>query len=37
VNNGGEYINEWLFDYVWKNKLFGSIKKRHELVHQPTT
>jgi hypothetical protein len=34
VNNGGEYIIDCLIIYL-KNKLFGSVKKLHELMHQP--
>jgi hypothetical protein len=36
VNNGGEYKIYCLIDCV-KNKLFGSVKKPHELMHQPNT
>jgi hypothetical protein len=34
VNNGEEYIIDWLFGCV-KNKLFGRVKKLHERMHQP--
>jgi hypothetical protein len=34
VNNGWEYIIDILITCV-KNKLFGSVKKPHELKHQP--
>jgi hypothetical protein len=34
VNNGREYTVDWLIISV-KNKLFGSVKKPHELMHQP--
>jgi histone-lysine N-methyltransferase SETMAR len=34
VNNGGEYIIDCLNICV-KNKLFGSVKNPHELMHQP--
>jgi hypothetical protein len=36
VNNGGEYIIDCLIICV-KNKLFGSVKKPHERMHQPST
>jgi hypothetical protein len=28
VNNGGDYIIDWLIVYV-KNNLFGSVRKPH--------
>jgi hypothetical protein len=34
MNNGGEYIIDCLIICV-KNKLFGSVKKPHKLIHQP--
>jgi hypothetical protein len=34
VNNGAEYTIDCLIIWV-KNKLFGSVKKPHKLMHQP--
>jgi hypothetical protein len=35
VNNGGEYITELLCDFYVKYKLFESVKKPQELMHEP--
>jgi hypothetical protein len=37
VNNGWEYIIDWLFVIYVKNKLFGSVKRQHVLMRQPNT
>jgi hypothetical protein len=35
VNNGEEYIIDWLFDYLCENKLFGSVKNRTKVCTNP--